>query len=39
MIDLAKERGMLLPAQGPVGPAIIEDKDKDSSLVREPSVS
>ncbi len=28
-LDLAKERGLLLPAQGPAGPALIEDKDKD----------
>jgi hypothetical protein len=27
--DLAKERGVLLPAQGPAGPAHVEDKDKD----------
>jgi hypothetical protein len=28
-LDLAKERGLLLPAQGPAGPALVEDKDKD----------
>jgi hypothetical protein len=28
-LDLAKERGLLLPAQGPAGPALIEDEDKD----------
>jgi hypothetical protein len=32
-LDLAKERGMLLPAQGPAGPAHVEDKDEDWSLV------
>jgi hypothetical protein len=28
-LDLAKERGLLLPAQGPAGPAIIEEEDED----------
>jgi hypothetical protein len=28
-LDLAKERGLLLPVQGPAGPAIIEEEDKD----------
>ncbi len=28
-LDLAKERGALLLAQGPVGPAHVEDEDKD----------
>jgi hypothetical protein len=28
-LDLAKERGLLLPEQGPVGPALVEDEDKD----------
>ena len=28
-LNLAKERGFLLPAQGPAGPALIEDEDKD----------
>jgi hypothetical protein len=28
-LDLAKERGLLLPQQGPVGPAIIKDNDED----------
>ncbi len=28
-LDLAKERGLLLPVQGPVGPAIIEEEDED----------
>jgi hypothetical protein len=28
-LDLAKERGLLLPVQGPAGPAIIEDEDED----------
>jgi hypothetical protein len=28
-LDLAKERGLLLPAQGPVGPAIVEDEEED----------
>jgi hypothetical protein len=27
--DLAKERGLLLPVQGPAGPAIIKEEDKD----------
>jgi hypothetical protein len=26
---LAKERGLLLPVQGPAGPAIIKEEDKD----------
>ncbi len=33
-LDLAKERGLLLPQQGPVGPAIIKDNDEDWSLVQ-----
>ncbi len=28
-LDLMRERGLLLPVQGPVGPVFIEDKDKD----------
>jgi hypothetical protein len=28
-LDLATERGLLLPVQGPAGPALVEDKDKD----------
>ncbi len=28
-LDLAKERGLLLPAQGPVGPALVKDEDED----------
>jgi hypothetical protein len=28
-LDLAKERGLLLPVQGPAGPAIIEEEDED----------
>jgi hypothetical protein len=28
-LDLATERGLLLPAQGPAGPALVEDGDKD----------
>ncbi len=28
-LDLAKERGLLLPAQGPAGPALVEDEDED----------
>jgi hypothetical protein len=28
-VNLARERGLLLPAQGPVGPALIKDEDKD----------
>jgi hypothetical protein len=28
-LDLATERGLLLPAQGPGGPALVEDRDKD----------
>jgi hypothetical protein len=28
-LDLAKERGLLLPVQGPADPAIIEKKDED----------
>jgi hypothetical protein len=28
-LDLAKERGVLLPAQGPAGPAHVKDKDED----------
>ncbi len=28
-LDLAKERGLLLPAQGPAGLAIIEEEDED----------
>jgi hypothetical protein len=28
-LDLAKERGLLLPAQGPAGPALVKDEDKD----------
>jgi hypothetical protein len=28
-LDLAKERGLLLPVQGPAGPAIVKDKDED----------
>jgi hypothetical protein len=28
-LDLAIERGLLLPAQGPTGPALVEDRDKD----------
>jgi hypothetical protein len=28
-LDFAKERGVLLPAQGPVGPAHNEDEGKD----------
>ena len=28
-LDLATERGFLLPAQGPVGPALVEDRDED----------
>jgi hypothetical protein len=28
-LDLAKERGMLLPAQGPAGPAHVKDEDED----------
>jgi hypothetical protein len=26
---LVKERGLLLPVQGPAGPAIIEEEDED----------
>jgi hypothetical protein len=26
---LAKERGLLLPVQGPAGPAIIKEEDED----------
>ena len=28
-LDLAKERGLLLPVQGPAGPALVKDKDED----------
>ena len=28
-LDLVKERGLLLPAQGPAGPALVEDEDED----------
>ncbi len=28
-LELAKERGLLLPAQGPAGPAIIKEEDED----------
>jgi hypothetical protein len=28
-LDLAKERGVLLSAQGPAGPAHVKDDDKD----------
>jgi hypothetical protein len=28
-LDLATERGLLLPAQSPAGPALIEDGDED----------
>ncbi len=28
-LDLAKERALLLPVQGPVGPAITEEEDED----------
>jgi hypothetical protein len=28
-LDLTKERGLLLPVQGPAGPAIIEKEDED----------
>jgi hypothetical protein len=28
-LDLAKERGSLLPVQGHAGPAIIEEEDED----------
>jgi hypothetical protein len=28
-LDLAKERGLFLPVQGPAGPAIIEEEDED----------
>jgi hypothetical protein len=28
-LDLAKERGLLLPVQGPAGPAIIKEEDED----------
>ena len=28
-LDSAKERGLLLPVQGPAGPAIIEEEDED----------
>jgi hypothetical protein len=28
-LELAREAGLLPPAQGPLGPAIIKDKDKD----------
>jgi hypothetical protein len=28
-LDLAKERGLLLPVQGTAGPAIIEEEDED----------
>jgi hypothetical protein len=28
-LNLAKERGLLLPVQGPAGPAIIKEEDKD----------
>jgi len=28
-LDLAKERGLLLPAQGPAGLALVEDEDED----------
>jgi hypothetical protein len=28
-LDLAKERGLLLPAQGPAGPALAENEDED----------
>jgi hypothetical protein len=28
-LDLAKERGLLLPVQGPAGPAFIEEEDED----------
>ncbi len=31
-LNLAKERGLLL-VQGPTGPALVEDEDKDQSLV------
>jgi hypothetical protein len=28
-LDLAMERGFLLPVQGPAGPAIIKEEDED----------
>jgi hypothetical protein len=28
-LDLAKERGLLPSAQGPAGPALVKNKDKD----------
>jgi hypothetical protein len=28
-LDLARERGLLLPVQGLAGPALIEDKEED----------
>ncbi len=28
-LDLAKEKGLLLPAQGPAGPAFVKDEDED----------
>ncbi len=28
-LDLATERGLLLPVQGPAGPALVEGRDKD----------
>ena len=28
-LDLVKERGLLLPVQGPAGPAIIKEDDED----------
>jgi hypothetical protein len=28
-LDLAKERGLLLPVQVPAGPAIIKEEDED----------
>jgi hypothetical protein len=28
-LDLTKERGLLLPAQGPAGPALVKDEDED----------
>jgi hypothetical protein len=34
-LDLARERGLLLPAQGPAGHALIKDKDEDENLVQD----
>jgi hypothetical protein len=37
-LDLVRDRSLLIPAQGPAGPAIVKDKNKDLSWATEPGI-